>query len=345
MKTILLMCSMLACLLAAYTSADAQCDSNYQGIMVLPGHRVFVTDENGQPTGDTIDRRRFVPAYNLEYQSDSSTLAVQVSEFRLNSAWILLRDWCHGKVWNWDDSGDSAFAEVSNSALSAKSITKIFPMKPGDTVSVFRMIFLIDPTADSLTSTIARFPGKGTMSIELVNAASGNRIALLDTFALSATNNEPCWFLPNAAVYRCVYINPSNTDTTWAFMRVNVGATDTSNLWMRNDHMTAVYSREYITAYSGYASEIQANSTCALGGTSCDLSVITSGLTAVTTVTANAGSYSHIRLVGLDGLIKATVNTNGQAGPFNLVASSPAPHLVVLYNSSGAVCTRQVLLQ
>lgn len=345
MKTVVLMCSILACLLVVYTDAHAQCDSTYQQIMFRPGYRVYLLDTNGLPSTDTLDRSGFVPGYNLEYQSDSSTLSVQVSEFRVNSSWILLRDWCHGKVWNWDDSGDSAFAEVSNSALSAKSITKIFPMKPGDTVSVFRMIFLIDPTADSLTSTIARFPGKGTMSIELVNAASGNRIALLDTFALSATNNEPCWFLPNAAVYRCVYINPSNTDTTWAFMRVNVGATDTSNLWMRNDHMTAVYSREYITAYSGYASEIQANSACALGGASCDLSVVTSGLTAVTTVTANVASYSHIRLVGLDGLIKATVNTNGQTGPFNLVATSPAPHLVVLYNSSGAVCTRHVLLQ
>lgn len=345
MKTVVLMCSILACLLVVYTDAHAQCDSTYQQIMFRPGYRVYLLDTNGLPSTDTLDRSGFVPGYNLEYQSDSSTLSVQVSEFRVNSSWILLRDWCHGKVWNWDDSGDSAFAEVSNSLLSSKTTTQVFPMRPGDTVSVFRMALLRDPAADTLTSTLAKFPSQGTMSIEIVNASTESRIALLDTLSISSSGHSPCWFLPNAAVYRCVYINPSTTDTIWSYIRVHVGSADTTQLWMRNDHMTAAFSRDYISGSTDYAAQVQNNSICAPGGSSCDLSVGTSSLTVIASITANAGAYSHVRLVGLDGLIKSTVVTNGQSGPFNLTAPTPGMYLAILYSGTVPVCTKHIIVQ
>lgn len=126
-----LVCALVAMVLS-HAPALTQCDSLYQLTLVDERSAFVPLSLNASDTAAQIPMHYYTPGHRFSFQSDSSSVVVDVLEYRLSQRWIMLRDWCNEKTWNWSSSGNSDTNEVTDHELSMKSRTRAFPLEAGD---------------------------------------------------------------------------------------------------------------------------------------------------------------------------------------------------------------------
>lgn len=251
----------------------AQCDSLEQLFVADRSFRVE-TAAGVQAPGS------WVPSFDFEHQTDSTRFYLWMSEFRMNSRWIMLDNWCMEKVWNWSDYLDTDTAEVTNAMLSALSRTKTIPISAGDTLSVFRRISWIDRSIDKYGFKKLINPDAISMWVELVNASTGVRIELLDSTHFSSTTvgGRPCFQTQHPLYSRLVYIAPPGLPTTDVFIRVNVSSAGSVNKrWTRWDNVVQAASN-ILLDYEGiraYCDTVESANDCSPTTTSCTFTAST----------------------------------------------------------------------
>lgn len=232
-------CIITGCAALWPLSAAAQCDSLSQMFSVNTEGKVLIGIHRPLPIGGLVMlgdepytdfTQQLVPYFEFDWQSDSLRFHAVVDEFALNGRWLLLEGWCNKKCWNWSATTQSDTAELSNAMLSAISRTKAFTLVTGDTVSLYRDYVLLD--GGDHVGAPATVPLWGlshpiTMTMEVVEATTQRRIALLDSIGLSpsASGRPPCIWSPYPVSARVVWIAPPIT-TTSAFIRIGVASTD-----------------------------------------------------------------------------------------------------------------------
>lgn len=256
-------------------STLAQCDSLEQLFVADRTFRVR-TAAGVQAPGS------WVPSFDFEHQTDSTSFLLDMSEFRLNSRWIMLDNWCMDKVWNWSDYLDTDTAEVTNTMLSELSRTKAIPISAGDTLSVFRRISWIDRSVDKYGFKRLVNPDAISMWAELVNASTGARIELLDSTHFSSTtaSGRPCFQTQHPLYSRLVYIAPMGFPPTDVFIRVNVSSAGSVNKrWTRWDNVVQAASNILLN-YEGiraYCDTVESANDCSPTTASCTFTASTHG--------------------------------------------------------------------
>jgi len=224
--------------IALNVTAQSQCDSSYQLILMNPQMSYTITTSDS--TADTLDRRLIVPAHHLSFISDSTEVRVTYLEYRVNGRWVVLKDWCNERFWNWDVVSNKDTVEFSNAELTKKTRTQTFPLLPSDTVSVVRRYYVFDAIGDSVSYSFSDQSIPAWTKVELVNAADSTVLYTLDSIRFSSTNGKICFSGNRPALARALYIHPSNADTLWTFLRISLNSNGWH--WHRHDALTGLMS-------------------------------------------------------------------------------------------------------
>ncbi|MBN9400361.1 MAG: T9SS type A sorting domain-containing protein ['Candidatus Kapabacteria' thiocyanatum] len=251
----------------------AQCDSLEQ---------LFVADQSlrVETAAGIQGPGSFVPSFDFEHQTDSTRFFLEMSEFRKNSRWVFLDNWCMEKTWNYSQYLDTDTAEVTNAVLSTLSRTKAIPVSVGDTLSVFRRISWMERSVDRYGFKKLVNPDAISMWVEVVNASTGARIELLDSTHFSSTtaSKKPCFQTQHPLFSRLVYIVPAGFPTTDVFIRVNVASAGSVNKrWTRWDNVVQAASN-IILNYEGtraYCDTVEQANDCSPTTASCTFTAST----------------------------------------------------------------------
>jgi len=254
----------LSCVAAVHM--QAQCDSSAQ----IVNDTLYAVDN-----GSMLDSSIFVPPnelasyYSFDHQQDSIRFLYIVGEFAKNSQWVYLNHWCLDKVYNFDVVADSAKWEYSNAALSAISRTKTIPVIAGDTLSFFREFYWLDKTNGGIINASKLVSDDAiSMSVELIDEISGERIMLIDTVHISTTtqSKKPCIYAWKPAMARIGFLVPNSvTETTSVFLRANVFSGGSSgSSFMRSDMMQVQLSKQQLesSGWQNFSNSVVSENDC-----------------------------------------------------------------------------------
>lgn len=322
----------------------SDCDTLSQRIMYDSSYRMCSLLQTGDiDTNAIINPGLVVPQYSFEYQSDSTTFRMHVTEFRKNGSWILLENFCANKSYNWSPASNSDTDEVTNAQLTALSRTVNFDIDTGDTLSLFRLTMLEDIQGDSVTFVEAHFPVPASASIELIDSATGDRLHLFDSLRVSSTNGQQCLYLQRPAVARSVLVVPSSIGQKTAFIRVNVKSDSTPMHWYRSDVISTAGSNVLLAAMAGYSSAYENGNACQSSSCPLAFTSLPNG-TGVRLSVSPTNGVSAINIYKASGILQTTVSTGGQSGPFD-VSLSPGLYFLVAMSGTAHVCTRSGYVQ
>lgn len=341
-------------------AARAQCDSLSQMFQANTDGKVLLLLDRMVPLGGVVDldtvsyenvTPELLPYYEFDWQSDSSGFHVIVDEFAVNGRWIFLQNWCNEKCWNWSRSSMTDTAEVSNAMLSAMSRTKAFAVAAGDTVSLYRDVVLHDYMADpDGTLTFDRWVSAYgvTLTMEVVDAVTNVRIALLDSMAVAAStpDRRPCLWMPYPASSWVVWVAPSSLAPTTAFIRVNVGTSSPSaRPFFRCDNMNLARSRGKLgrTAWVRYDDSLRSKNVCPSTPSQCPIVVgaTTSPSSVSVTVPPGQTLLDAIRIVDQAGAIVHALTLPTGTNPI-VFALPPGLYIVMGSRSGTVVCSRNI---
>lgn len=215
------------------------CDSLATKVFTHPRAKMLSIYEN-----DTLDPGQIVPGYHFEFQNDSLRFEYNVREFRHNSRWVMLQSWCAERMYNWSSNTDTDTNELSYQALSALSRTRTVPLLPGDTLSFLKESFWFYHDKDTVEYSRLHAPKWFGVSVEIVDSANGQRLALLDSVRYASIGiSIPCLELSTLMLDKLVYIHPENATSKNVFIRVvlNEGSTGVGK-WYRTDKIDYAFS-------------------------------------------------------------------------------------------------------
>ncbi len=195
----------------------------------------------------------------------------------MNQRKLYLSNWCHKRLVNYDEVGDSTLMEWSPTELNSRSTSRVIPIRGGDTLQFYRTLSWIDRTTSGPSFNRYVNPSRIGYSVELVSVSTNTRVMLLDTvlFEQTTSTRKPClssWY-PTASRVR--HIVPSHVDSTDAVVRISTWAFGAhARPFYRKDRMSRMksdhdLSQPYWTAYSD---SVEANIECGSPSV-CDLVV------------------------------------------------------------------------
>lgn len=325
----------------------AQCDSLGQ---------VHAIDDTlyAMTSDTTVDRSQFVlaneiaPYFYFDLQKDSVRLTFAIGEIVHNSHWVYLDHWCKGKSYNYDEAGDSARWDYTNAQLSAISVTKPFTIHAADTIGFFREYFWKDHVTNQFSPNHYVSNDRVMLSVELVDAASGERIALLDTTWIdtTASSRQPCIKAWKPVMARIGYVVPSSQATTSAYIRANVATSGAENAtFMRYDITRVQQSKRHLedAGWKAYAQSVVDNTSCQ------EACVFTAtGLSNPRRVQVDIDNGQQqvdcIKIVDIGGNV---VNTTmlPATEPYSIAVQNSGVFVVVGYSGTNPVCTRLTTVQ
>lgn len=323
-------------------SLFAQCDSLEQLFMTDRSFRV-VNAAGVHPPGS------FVSSFDFEHQTDSTSFFFDVSEFRMNSRWVMLDNWCMEKVWNWSDYLNADTAEVTNAMLSSLSRTRTISISAGDTLSMFRRISWMDRAISNYGYKKLINPDAISMWVEVVDASTGARIELLDSthFSSTTTSGRPCFQTQHPLYSRLVYVAPAGFPTADVFVRVNVSSAGSVNKrWTRWDNVVQAASNILLN-YEGiraYCDTVESANDCSPTTTSCTFTASTHSsprriratLATASPITAFDVYSSTGQLIQSASVVSGTTNYD--------INVDPGLYYVVARVGSGVSCTRNIVV-
>lgn len=148
---------------------------------------MFDTRPDGLVGTQNLIPNRSTAAFVFQYQCDSSDFTVAFAEFQVNRNLTALHAHCLRKVWNWNDSTSTFVDEISDATLRTMSRTRWFSVSPGDTVGFYRLFVMRQHITNAFLTERWVAPDAISFAVELLDSATNQRLALLDTFRLSST--------------------------------------------------------------------------------------------------------------------------------------------------------------
>jgi len=124
--------------------------------------------------GRRIDPAKIAAAYMYEINYDSTRILYTLTEVKLNGAPLILRDWSYNTQRDEWDSG----------LLNSNSGTTSFTLHTGDTIRMYREFQWYGQRSGQEFLNNYSASDTLTYSIGLVDAGSGNRLALIDTLGV-----------------------------------------------------------------------------------------------------------------------------------------------------------------
>lgn len=325
----------------------AQCDSLGQ---------VHAVDDTlyAMTSDTTVDRSQFVlaneiaPYFYFDLQKDSARLTFAIGEVVHNSHWVYLDHWCKGKSYNYDEAGDSARWDYTNAQLSAISVTKPFTIHAGDTIGFFREYFWKDHISNQFSPSHYVSSDRVILTVELIDAGSGQRIALLDSTWIDSTtsNRKPCIKAWKPVMARIGYVVPASQQNVNVRLRANVATSGFENAtFMRYDITRFQQSKRHLED-AGWKTYTQA----VVDNTSCQESCVftASGLSNPRRIHVDIDNGQQqvdcIKIVDLGGNV---VNTTmlPAAAPYAIAVQNAGVYIVVGYSGNSPVCTRLTSVQ
>jgi len=322
----------------------SQCDSVDQ--VRASDDTLFARD-----TDSTFDANYFIlpnetaPYHGFDLQKDSIRFKYRIGEFALNSKWVYLNNWCREKSFNYDDEGDTARWDYTNSQLSDISRTKTFTVVGGDTLSFYREYFWLDHTTN--TYNPAKFVSNDNVyvSVDLINAANGNRIALLDTIKISSTttSKRPCVFGWKPAIARIAFKVPNSVDTVNAYMKVHVATSgEEGAVFMRYDMLRAGFSKSHLedAGWQNYAKNVSENNDCTQ---SCQFSATPKTSPRRLEINVNSGQsqVDCVKIVDVYGNVINSTNLPN-SNPYDVSISLAGVYIAAGYKDDSVACTSLV---
>lgn len=318
-----------------------QCDSTYQLMMMNPS--MSYTIMTSDSTADTLDRRLIVPAHHLSFISDSTEVRLTYLEYRVNGRWVVLKDWCNERFWNWDVSANKDTVEFDNQELSRHTRTQTFPLHPSDTVSVVRRYYVFDAIGDSVSYSFSDQTIPAWAKVELVNAADSTILYTLDSIRFSAVNGKICVTGTRPALARAIYIHPSNGDSLWTFLRISLNSSGWH--WHRHDALTGLMSDIAPSRVVLYNKKMDSANYCNQEATASVVSV--SSLSAplgIRISTTEQGTFT-CKIFDLNGSLQSTHSVSINTTPVDVPKPAGLYYVVVSDQSGTVLGTHNVLVQ
>ena len=177
-------------------------------------------------------------SYNFLKFYDSCDVGYQFSELQINSKKIKLQNWCMEKVRR----------EFNNDSLrNAMSRTYSFLARPGDTISFFRIFSWYNTIKQNRVYSSS---GNISFSVELIDATSGKRLALLDSVFVrkqTVPTVSPIISSMFPMVFKPKYIIPNGVNESNCYIRVSGYQGEGSEYYIyRKDEMTIDISTTFL---------------------------------------------------------------------------------------------------
>lgn len=203
---------------------------------------------------DTIPETKISAAYRFDLQYPNATVVYTVAEFKRNGDRVFLPGWTEGEMW---DSWTAA--QVGDTSKTAS-----FVLAAGDELSFYRELGWYDPESASPEQTDTNFQSLDTLDfiVELVNAANGQRLALLDSMGILRRDipGVPTYYGQRPIMALVEYEVPPTMVGITAFMRARLYSrgdgeyeplrTDDIEFGI-SDRLTHPGWAAYIAAYTG----------------------------------------------------------------------------------------------
>lgn len=163
---------------------------------------------------DTLDASGFAPGFLFEMQSDSCHTAFNVTEIRLNGQNLYLPGWADGRQ----------LVALDADELSMATVSQHFVVAAGDDVSCYRELQWFDPSNHQQLANNYYSLDTLDFAIELVDAPSGSRVQLLDSFGVSRRNTRgaPVFHGIGPIMRQVSYTVPSTLDGDTVFIRARI---------------------------------------------------------------------------------------------------------------------------
>ena len=203
---------LLLTMLSASTATYGQCDQVPNFISVP------IAFDSAVDSDRIINTDRIYAGFEFVKQTDSVVIHYRVSDFTVGGKRIIFETWCPEKN----------LQGLSNAALSDSSASRSFTVAAGDTVFFLRDFSWVDEAESGSRFYLDRFRSADTLdyAVELVDAVSGNRAALLDSIGVlrNVSDSMPTLYGGRGIVSAVAFEVPSSLDTREVYLRVNVYA-------------------------------------------------------------------------------------------------------------------------
>jgi len=203
---------LLLTMISALSPVYGQCDQ-VPNFVVAP---VF-SDSTMNPDA-VVNTDRIYTGFEFLKRTDSVVSHYRISDFTVNGERVSFETWCDKKN----------LYGLSNAALSDSSVSSDFTVAAGDTVFFLREFSWVTETESESRFHPDQFRSADTIdyAIELMDAASGNRVALLDSIGAlrNVTGSTPTLYGDRALASTVAFKVPSSLDGREVFLRVNVYA-------------------------------------------------------------------------------------------------------------------------
>jgi hypothetical protein len=248
------------------------------------------------------------PGHRFSFQSDSTTAVIDVLEYRLNQRWLMLRDWCNEKRWNWSPITDTDTNEITDQALSMISRTKTFPVRVGDTLSAFRWFYIMDATRDTISFEFSDQTVDSWAVMEFVDDATQQVVAVLDTVRFSSVGRQMCIRSTRPAIARVVYIVPPDVTASNGYIRMRVGnAEGDDHHWFRHDAIMDVVSWKLLPRSAAFNDRYRVGNACEQGMHDPPLTIQTLSGRSGVKCASRSREDMFATITGVDGFQRASI--------------------------------------
>lgn len=238
------------------TQSHSQCGPSAQ-IETLPYYAVIdrLVDSNGKAVVDSsivIQPHEIIPYYIFDAQQEHTTIRLRLGEIFAGSEIVYFDNWCE----------DSVHLATPGSRLVSSTVP--FAMNPGDTVQAYREYYWIDEIQQKVNPSVLRLIKDVSLSIEIVDAASQQRIALLDSIHFQTKNGaDPCLYTTFPPMHTLRYVAPEQTSLS---QQVYVRIQADPSMWSRLDVLNVALSAQHLSNrfWQEYAEQVMSSVICGI---------------------------------------------------------------------------------
>lgn len=310
---------------------------------------VGVVNDSTMDTSNARPSSMFAPAFRYEYQSDSMHVYWYFSEFNVNKRKLFLSNWCTPRIINYNKTTKQMYQEWTPQQMNNRSTTRIFPVNTGDTIGFYRELWLRRFGVSLPVYDYYKCSEVLSYSVELVDSASGARIALMDTtqFDTTRTSRKPCIASWYPMYSRVRYVVPEGYASHPVFLRINTYVVGVHpQVMIRVDEHGQMRSTSFLSnpLVQQYCQNVQSNLDCTADN-ACELTVASN--TSPPTITVTLSSAPTATNISVYSVAGATVWSGAVPLPSNLfTVSVPTSglYLVIARSASNVVCTRKVIV-
>lgn len=238
------------------TQSHSQCGPSAQ-IETLPFYAVSdcSVDSNGNAVVDSsivIQPHEIIPYYIFDTQQEYTRIRLRLGEIHAGSNIVYFDNWCK----------DSTHLATPGSGLISNTVP--FVLHPGDTLQVYREYYWIDQIRQEVNPSVLRLVQDVSFSIEIVDAASHQRMVLLDSIHFHTNNGaDPCLYTTFPPMHTLRYVAPEQTSSSQeVYIRIRADP----SMWSRSDVQNVALSTQHLSNryWQEYAEQVMSSVICGI---------------------------------------------------------------------------------